>query len=54
MSVDQELADGYRAMIREDMKLDEPIRTITLGNRLCAAHEIPELVAIWNEETGTH
>lgn len=54
MSVDRELADGYRAMILEDMKLDEPIRSMTLGNHLCAAHEIPELVAIWDEETGNH
>lgn len=54
MSVDTELADGYRAMIREDMKLNEPKRAITLGNYLCAAQDIPELVAIWNEETSTH
>lgn len=54
MSADQELADSYRAMIREDMKLDEPIRTMTLGNHLCAAHEIPALVAIWHEETCNH
>lgn len=32
MSTVQELAGGYRAVISEDMKLDEPIRTLTLGN----------------------
>lgn len=54
MSVDQELADSYRAVIRKDMKLPEPERTITLGRHLCAANEIPELVAIWHKETGIH
>lgn len=53
MSVDMQTIDDYREMIRSDMKLPEgTVKQAKLNNDLCAAFDIPELVAVWHEETG--
>lgn len=53
MSVNRQTIDDYREMIRSDMKIPEgTVKRITLNNDLCAAFDIPELIAVWHEETG--